>query len=109
MSAGAHDATGAMLRLAGEVTIYQAAQLKQDLLAALDGCGSGLALDLAQVTELDTAGLQLLLAARETARARRQALRLEAPSAAVLEVLELVGLAGLCAPAGVLREAGHGA
>ena len=111
MSAGAHDAEGAVLRLAGEVTIYQAAQLKQDLLAALDGAapGSVLALDLGQVTELDTAGLQVLLLARETARTRRQALRLDAPSAAVVEVLDLVGLAGLCAPVSAMRERGHGA
>ncbi len=79
------------LRIEGEMSIYRAAELRQQLLGALDGAAA-LALDLSSVTELDTAGVQLLLAAGKTAQARGQALRLVAPSAAVREVAAILNL-----------------
>lgn len=83
----------ATLRLDGELTIYRAAELKPALLAPLDP-GRTLEVDLAGVTELDTAGLQLLMLAKKTAQAQGGALKLTGHSAAVVDVFELLGLAG---------------
>lgn len=59
------DAPSATLRIAGEMTIYRAAELKDQLLAQVRA-GSKLALDLAEVSEIDSSGIQLLaLAQRE--------------------------------------------
>lgn len=81
----------ASLCLGGELTIYRAVELKEAMLTALDGAAA-LELDLSSVTELDTAGVQLLLLIHQTARARSKQLRLTAPSSAVLEVFELLHL-----------------
>lgn len=80
-----------VLRIEGEMTIYQAEQLKQKLLAALEQA-SVLEINLAGVTELDTSGVQLLMLAKETARASNKELRLVAHSEIVVEVFELIDL-----------------
>ena len=49
-------------------------------------------LDLARVSDLDTAGLQLLLMARLTAAAAGRTIAIRAPSSTVLEVFGLCGL-----------------
>ncbi len=81
-----------MLRIEGEMTIYQAAEQKQTLLAALEQAEE-LEVDLAAVTELDTAGVQILILAKKQALATQRKLRLVAHSSAVQEVLELLNLA----------------
>jgi len=86
---GADGSAG--LALIGELTIYRAAELRTQLLAALDA-GRSLAIDLSGVTEIDTAGLQLLLVTARTALARGVTVQLLRPSDAVVEVLELVNL-----------------
>ncbi|WP_101103148.1 STAS domain-containing protein [Macromonas bipunctata] len=80
-----------VLTLAGELSIYQAQELKKTLLDAVQP-GATLALDLSGVTALDTAGVQLLLLAQRTAQAQRGDLRVCRPSAPVLEVLQLLRL-----------------
>ena len=86
------------LRVEGEMTIYRAVELK-DLIFTPGPAVP--VLDLSGVTELDTAGVQLLLLAQRDARARGGELRLQAPSAPVREVLDLLGLDQLCAAGGV--------
>ncbi len=84
-----------MLRFSGELTIYRAAEFKQMLLAGLsklDG-PAPLEIDLSGVTELDTAGVQLLMLAKKTAQAQQRELRLFAHSPAVAEIFELLNLA----------------
>jgi len=84
------------LRIEGEMTIYRAAELKgvlDDALAAAVAGAQALILDLSQVTEFDSAGVQLLLVARREAERHGQALRLAACSPAVHEVFGLTGLA----------------
>jgi anti-sigma B factor antagonist len=79
------------LQIVGDMTIYTAADLQQQLLDALM-TGAELEVDLSQVSELDTAGVQqLLLAAREATRLGKT-LRLLAPNAVTREVLELYHL-----------------
>lgn len=80
------------LRIDGEMTIYRAGELKQTLLDALAGQGA-LDIDLAGVTEIDTAGVQLLMLAKKTAQERQCELRLGAHSEAVTQVFELLNLA----------------
>lgn len=77
--------------LEGEVTIYGAAVLKARLLEKLAACRE-LEIDLAQVVELDSAGLQLLILAKREALAAGKKLRLVNHSHAVLEILDLCGL-----------------
>jgi anti-sigma B factor antagonist len=87
------------LRVEGEMTIYRALELKDQLFPQA-AVSPATALDLSAVTEIDTAGVQLLLLAQRAARAAGHELRIMAPSAAVLEVLNLMGLDQLCATAG---------
>ncbi len=76
------------LTVSGEMTIYEAASLKDDLLRAVAEHAE-VEIDLSQVGELDTAGFQLLvLAKREALRAGRT-LRLVEHSEPVREVLGL--------------------
>lgn len=77
----------------GEWTIYRAHELKAEWQAALAAAGPTLELDLSGVTELDTAGVQVLMQAKRDAQARACQLRLSRHSAAVLEVFELLNLA----------------
>jgi anti-sigma B factor antagonist len=86
-----NDAATAVERIEGEMTIYRAAELKPLLVAALERQPT-LDLDLSGVTELDTAGVQLLLMLHAHAKASRRTLKLSAPSPAVLDVFEILNL-----------------
>jgi anti-anti-sigma regulatory factor len=50
-------------------------------------------IDLSAVTEIDTAGVQLLMLAKRTALEAKRELRLVGHSAAVIEVFELLNVA----------------
>lgn len=80
------------LHIEGELTIYRAAELKAELLAAV-AQHNRLAIDLSQVSEFDTAGVQVLMLAKQAARAAEGELQLQAHSPAVLEVMQLLDLA----------------
>lgn len=82
-----------LLFIEGELTIYRAAELKDALLAAVN-LSPVLEVDLAGVTEIDSAGVQLLMLAKRSALQLERQLRLVAHSPAVLEVFELLDLAG---------------
>src|ERR1700691_172575 len=75
----------------GEMTIYRAAELKQTLLMPIVE-SAVVEFDLSKVTELDSAGVQLLMLARRTAQARHCELRLVAHSPVVRDVIELLDL-----------------
>lgn len=84
----------APLVLDGELTIYTVAETATRLRAHLANrrvCD----LDLSEVSELDGAGLQLLLWLRESLRTRGGTLRLVAHSTVVAEVLSLLHLMAL--------------
>lgn len=80
------------LRIEGEMTIYRAHELKQLLMDALQPLAH-VEVDLSAVTEIDTAGLQLLVLAKRTSGQRQGQLRLVRHSPAVLEVFELLNVA----------------
>lgn len=79
------------LVLEGGVSIYVVQELKQQLLAGVRA-NQELQLDLSQVTELDSAGLQLLYLAKREAIKQGHALRIVAHSDAVREVFDLCNL-----------------
>ena len=84
--------TSPPLALEGAVTIYVVQELKAQLLAGVRD-NAELRLDLSQVTELDSAGLQLLYLAKREAIKSGHALRIVAHSDAVREVIDLSMLA----------------
>ncbi len=74
-----------------EMTIYTAAAMKAQLMEVLDK-NADVELDLSQVSELDTAGLQLLILAKRECLARNGTLRLVRHSPAVLDVLNMCNM-----------------
>lgn len=80
------------MKIEGELTIYRASELCVALQAALLQPGD-LEIDLSEVSEMDSAGVQLLMAAKRAAQASQRQLRLTAHSPAVLEVFETLDLA----------------
>lgn len=81
-----------LLFIEGELTLRRVRELKESLLARLSKA-QVLEVDLADVTEIDSAGLQLLLLARREARTSGRELRLVSHSPAVLSMFKLLGLA----------------
>ncbi|ULA66073.1 MAG: STAS domain-containing protein [Nitrospira sp.] len=75
------------LSIVGEMTIYSALELKSRLLGALAGSGV-LELQVEDVTEVDTAGLQLLFLVKREAVAAGKQVQLLAPSPALQEALQ---------------------
>jgi anti-anti-sigma factor len=82
--------------LGPELNIGHAAAARDILAAALAGQGDR-ALDLGAVSDIDSAGVQLLLAARRSLAERGNALHLTAASAAVRDALAVFGLQHLLA------------
>jgi anti-sigma B factor antagonist len=78
----------ARLGLAGELTIYCAAELQAVLLASLGECDE-IEVELSAVTELDSAGFQQLYLWSREARAANKRLSISAHSAATREVFDL--------------------
>lgn len=81
----------APLLIEGELTVFTVHELKVRLLAAL-GEGQPLQIDLSGVSEVDGAGIQLLLAAQREARHRGTAITLLAVPPQVKEALTLADL-----------------
>ncbi len=79
------------IEIEGEMTIYRAADLKVTVLEALRKT-KVLEIDLSGIIELDTAGLQVLMLAKQTATADKRELRLLQHSPAVMEIFEMVDL-----------------
>ena len=91
MSIGESQGPVAALAVEGELTIYRAAELKDALLDAVRQ-QSAPAFDLSAVTEFDSAGLQLLLVARQEAARLGKTLHVQGASAAVCDVFALLGV-----------------
>lgn len=85
------SAEALLVRFIGELTIYQAADDHAALRAAWGEAGP-VEVDLSEVTEIDSAGLQILLAMREQAQRQGRAFSIVALSAAVADVLHLLRL-----------------
>jgi anti-anti-sigma regulatory factor len=77
------------LRIEGEFTVFTAAELKPVVLCT----PLPQEIDLSGVTEIDTAGVQLLMLAKRTALEQDREIRLVGHSPAVIEVFELLNVA----------------
>lgn len=75
----------------GELTIFAARALRETLLNALQD-GDEVEIDLSGVNEMDSAGLQLMIAAKREAMAQNKSLRFIGHSPAVLDTLDLCEL-----------------
>ncbi|MBN9422722.1 MAG: STAS domain-containing protein [Candidatus Accumulibacter sp.] len=80
------------ITLTEDLTIYHALGQKQALLEALDAAGE-LELDLAQVSEMDTAGLQLLILLKKEAQRAGKRVAIVAHSQAVREMIDFCNMA----------------
>ena len=61
-----NNKSGTVLSVDGDLTIYSVAQVKQTIFSDYEKFVSPIALDLQGVSEIDTAGLQLLLFMQKT-------------------------------------------
>lgn len=87
-----------LIRVSGELTMHHAETLAPLLLASLPTDGSVAQLDLSDVSEIDTAGLQLIMAAHRETVNRFASLTIVAASQAVRETLRLFRQDPLLAP-----------
>jgi anti-sigma B factor antagonist len=76
-----------------DLTIYHAAEHKQQLLDALAGDGA-VEVDLSQVGEIDTAGLQLLILGKREALRRGGDFRIVAHSPEIRRTIDFCNLTG---------------
>lgn len=80
------------ITLTEDLTIYHALEHKQTLLDALDAA-SELELDLAKVSEIDTAGLQLLILLKKEAQRTGKRVAIVAHSQAVRKLIDFCHMA----------------
>lgn len=85
----------AAFAIQGEFNIFTAAETRSCLLEHIHAAQApDIEIDLSQVSEIDTAGLQLMIMAKREAAALDKPLRFVGQSAPVLELLDLCDLAG---------------
>lgn len=78
-------------RLSDALNVACVAQARDHLSQVLQG-GDAYEINLAGITEFDTAGVQLLLAVRKESQANGKSCEFVTPSASVLETFKLLGL-----------------
>ena len=81
------------LRMDGELSIYHAAEIKPEIFEALDRCVQ-MNLHLDSVSEIDTAGLQILILMKREAVRAGKPLHLIDHSPAIMELIDLLNLSG---------------
>lgn len=79
------------LQISGEMTIYEISELKNQLVAALEG-GRMIHLNLSQVNEFDVSALQLLAMLRKEHQQGTIEFHLDEASESVKELLDLFSL-----------------
>jgi anti-anti-sigma factor len=85
------------IAVSGEFTVFNAIVLREQFLAALDEADS-VEVDLTRVTEIDSAGVQLMLAAQREAEERHKGLIFANFSPPVADALALTDLSAGFAP-----------
>ena len=81
------------VEIKGEMSVFTALAVRQQLLDAFEQPGD-VEVDLGAVSEVDSAGIQLLIAAKREAALHARALRFTGHSRAVFDLLELYDVAG---------------
>lgn len=80
------------LQMEGEFTIYNALEIRDGLMEHL-AANNEIELNLSGITEMDTAGFQLLLAAKREGTRLGKVVRYVSHSQAALEVIDLYNMA----------------
>lgn len=88
-----NDSGHARLKINEAMTVFHAKTLKQALLASLADADV-LTLNLSDVMEIDTAGLQILMLLKKEALKQQKSLSLSNHSLAVVDLLEISQLTG---------------
>ena len=86
-----------VVEISGEIDIQSAPELRDELLRVIRRRGPQLALDLAGVTFMDCAGLNVLLATRRRAQLEEGSVRIIRASPRVRRMISLLGLEGVFA------------
>ena len=81
-----------VIRIESEMTIYEAQDINTKLKQHIHACDK-IELGLEGVTELDTAGVQILLMAKRSAEQSGKAFHITSHSDAVVQVFELLNIA----------------
>ncbi len=81
-----------MVTVSGEVDLYTAPQLRNELVDALEDGARRLVIDMSRVEFCDSTGISVLLSAMKRSRDKSGDLELVAPKPAVMKVLEVTGL-----------------
>ena len=81
------------LSIEGDFTIFTAEAIKTRLLEALNE-GQEIEVDLSGISEMDSAGLQLMVAAKREAATQEKALRFAGHSQAILSTMDLCDISG---------------
>jgi len=79
------------MRVETDMTIFNAAELKKNLLSDLGDC-SALEVDLSQVSEIDTSGFQLLFMIKREAVLRNKDFKIASHSPATAAVIDLYNM-----------------
>ena len=82
---------GSTIKIEGDLVIAGVAEAKPEIVAALAGARD-IRLDLSAINDCDTAGVQLLLMARASARLQGKRLATVARSASFVEAVERIGI-----------------
>lgn len=93
-----NDENTASVAITGEMNIYHALDGKERLMKAIENAAD-IELDLTNVTEFDSSGLQLVLLARREAERNGNRLRITGKSGPVEDVLTLFRLGEFFGPA----------
>ena len=80
------------LQMEGELTIYHGQEIRDGLIEHL-AANNEIELNLSGITEMDTAGFQLLLAAKREGTRRGKIVRFVSHSQATLDVIDLYSMA----------------
>jgi len=89
------DITAPALTINGEFNIFTAENTKTRLLDAIhQATTADIEIDLSDVTEIDSAGLQLMVMAKREAAEHGKNLSFTRHSASVLDLIDLCGLSG---------------
>lgn len=80
------------VRIEGDLTIYNAQDLKKALIESISPCGKPVCLDLSGAGEMDTAGFQLLYLAFREARKDGVDIRISGASPQVSSIIGLYGM-----------------
>ena len=83
---------GSLIRVNGEVDLYSSPELRKVILKTIPSADGDLAIDLSEVTYIDSSGVATLVEGLRSAREKGIGFTLVAPSRAVMQVLELARL-----------------